>query len=535
MYKKIKFLWLLGLLLFPSWTILVFYLLVEPIILGIILQSFSSTFMITLLFLFGGTLIYGYLRTSKEIPHFIHKYEIQRYFINFESNGGTPVSPIQAKYDELIAYPFTSKPNHSFAGWYQDKEFKRMFVYTEKMPAKDLILYARWIEPIQNLKFSLSAFYILTKNGSVYSSSLNLDELLSTFFDHKQREIKISKKKFSILKEEKICEIKPSFLHTAFFTTKGQVFLTGNNSYGQLGSGFLGSDRSKNYSINKRIEFDKFENVDQISLGLYHTGVLTSNHRLFMFGNNEWGQLGVENLNQALFPINVTSSFSLKNKEKIVSVELGTSHSGVLTNHHRVFLWGLNRDGQIEKSNSNLQSLPVDVTKSLGLMKNEHIQSIHLGSIHTCFLTSKNRVLMIGKLNRLKTIQHASNSISPIDISQYLFLKNDETIVKVEMSGFNLAIITSQGRLFLWGDNQQQQLGFKSVKVILIPKEIPIEIYDPTKETFKSIQFLTNKTILVLKDEQIIVLGHFKNQLPVIRCHYGMFYPPMVISKSNIS
>jgi alpha-tubulin suppressor-like RCC1 family protein len=103
------------------------------------------------------------------------------------------------------------------------------------------------------------------------------------------------------------------------------------------------------------------------------------------------------------------------------------------------------------------------------------------------------------------------------------------------MSGFNLAIITSQGRLFLWGDNQQQQLGFKSVKVILIPKEIPIEIYDPTKETFKSIQFLTNKTILVLKDEQIIVLGHFKNQLPVIRCHYGMFYPPMVISKSNIS
>jgi uncharacterized repeat protein (TIGR02543 family) len=72
-------------------------------------------------------------------------WRINTYKIEFDSNGGSNVTPRTAIYDSTINLPFTpSKIGHSFTGWYLDQELNEPFVLSSKMPAEDLTLYAKW-------------------------------------------------------------------------------------------------------------------------------------------------------------------------------------------------------------------------------------------------------------------------------------------------------------------------------------------------------------------------------------------------------
>lgn len=72
------------------------------------------------------------------------KWSINSYTINFESNGGSLVSPITSNYDDIIIAPTApTKDKEIFLGWYIDQELLNEFIFTT-MPSKNLTLYAKW-------------------------------------------------------------------------------------------------------------------------------------------------------------------------------------------------------------------------------------------------------------------------------------------------------------------------------------------------------------------------------------------------------
>jgi len=75
------------------------------------------------------------------------KWEINQYTITFDSNGGSFVDSIVANYNATITKPNDPvKTGYRFAGWYTDNNtFTNPYTFS-KMPANDVVLYAKWIK-----------------------------------------------------------------------------------------------------------------------------------------------------------------------------------------------------------------------------------------------------------------------------------------------------------------------------------------------------------------------------------------------------
>lgn len=73
---------------------------------------------------------------------------------------------------------------------------------------------------------------------------------------------------------------------TSFFIVDGSLWVCGSNSGGELG---LGDDVRRD--VFTRVDLS--ERVRQVSVGDYHTALVTGSGRLLICGNNYQGQLGL--------------------------------------------------------------------------------------------------------------------------------------------------------------------------------------------------------------------------------------------------
>jgi alpha-tubulin suppressor-like RCC1 family protein len=92
--------------------------------------------------------------------------------------------------------------------------------------------------------------------------------------------------------------------HTAFVDTRGRLWVTGDNSYGQLGTG------DGNSYLNEYVQSAKYLNksITDVSCSGDFTMILDSDGIVYGCGNNEWGQLGIgtENVSVTTFTANAT-------------------------------------------------------------------------------------------------------------------------------------------------------------------------------------------------------------------------------------
>ncbi|AGN26914.1 hypothetical protein A3206_03415 [Candidatus Methanomassiliicoccus intestinalis] len=71
-------------------------------------------------------------------------WQINKYTITFNSNGGSNVTSITQDYDTTVDKPEDpTKTGYTFAGWFTDAEFANAYKFG-KMPAENITLYAKW-------------------------------------------------------------------------------------------------------------------------------------------------------------------------------------------------------------------------------------------------------------------------------------------------------------------------------------------------------------------------------------------------------
>lgn len=77
------------------------------------------------------------------------KWEINQYTITFAVNGGSSVAPIAQNYDTAVTAPADpTKSGFIFAGWYVDNQYSFLYAF-DKMPAENVMVYARWeVDPL---------------------------------------------------------------------------------------------------------------------------------------------------------------------------------------------------------------------------------------------------------------------------------------------------------------------------------------------------------------------------------------------------
>ena len=145
--------------------------------------------------------------------------------------------------------------------------------------------------------------------------------------------------------------------HSACITENGELYMWGKNSFGQLGIGTAGIN---NYidSPTLIMEGVKFKDV---SLGASHSGAITKDGRLYMWGDNTWGQLGNGTNEDSLIPIEI----EMPGKVKVKELELGENYTGVITEDGKIYTWGYNNsNGQLGlgKEKRGNQNTPQEVT-----------------------------------------------------------------------------------------------------------------------------------------------------------------------------
>jgi hypothetical protein len=142
-----------------------------------------------------------------------------------------------------------------------------------------------------------------------------------------------------LLSDLKIIDIKSGGNHFIALEESGIVYAWGDNGCGQIGNG------SENEYQIAPIEVNGFNNesVVMISCGNWHSMALTKNGRVYSWGDNRYGQLGIGNAEHSNKPKHIKmNDFFIK------KISCGRNHSLLLTSNGVVYKFGDKSRGQIE-------------------------------------------------------------------------------------------------------------------------------------------------------------------------------------------
>lgn len=139
--------------------------------------------------------------------------------------------------------------------------------------------------------------------------------------------------------------------HAVAITAEGDMYVWGNNDMGQLGLGVLGlaEDTTQRFKPTLLELFNpnglKLKVVD-VAVGLEHTLALINGGRVYAWGSNQYGQLGV-NVDPETTPFSSIPQALDVGGELVKNVSAAAGHSSAVTFTGAVFMWGANHEGQL--------------------------------------------------------------------------------------------------------------------------------------------------------------------------------------------
>jgi RHS repeat-associated protein len=231
-------------------------------------------------------------------------------------------------------------------------------------------------------------------------------------------------------------------------TEDGRLFGWGFNDSGQLGLGITGTNVVPAQVIG-------LTNVVLASGGDYHSLALQADGSAWAMGTNTSGQLGiVASTNNSLIPVPVSISKS------VVSVSAGGAHSTALDSMGNLWVWGHNVHGEAGHGPPFLASNGVPVLKAL--------PNISLDTDnHSLFLKFDGTVLSSGfnasgQLGDGTTTNHSSPQI----------VKLLRDVAAVNAGGSHSLAVKLDGTVWAWGGNNYGQLGDNTFTNQLLPVQV---------------------------------------------------------------
>eukprot|EP00300_Choanocystis_sp_HF-7_P009661 c16557_g1_i2.p1 GENE.c16557_g1_i2~~c16557_g1_i2.p1 ORF type:complete len:819 (-),score=174.17 c16557_g1_i2:634-3090(-) len=184
------------------------------------------------------------------------------------------------------------------------------------------------------------------------------------------------------------------YQHSLALTYKGQVFAWGNNRSGQLG---LGTSDDKAHHTPKLVAKLTEHSITFIACGGHHSAAIDARGRLFVWGGGVQGQLGVLTPGQDLPPHSLPAPTLVPpfadEGLAVESVSLGEYHTAVVTQDGELYTFGLGSQGRLGHRSELPQFVPSAVTS----LKEHRIALVACGFSHTVVLTDDGKMFGFGE------------------------------------------------------------------------------------------------------------------------------------------
>ncbi|XP_052365055.1 LOW QUALITY PROTEIN: retinitis pigmentosa GTPase regulator b [Oncorhynchus keta] len=230
--------------------------------------------------------------------------------------------------------------------------------------------------------------------------------------------------------------------HTALITENGKLFMFGSNNWGQLG---LGSKTM----VNKPtcVKALKSEKVRLAACGRNHTIVYTSRGNVYSTGGNNEGQLGLGDCGERT-AFQLVDFFSSHGPIKMLAA--GSNTSAALTESGTLFMWGDNTEGQIGLGKESSALTPQEVTVG------RPVAWVSCGYYHSAFVTVDGGLYTFGECDSGK-LGLATGQLDGHRMPQLVKGITDQ-VTQVACGGGHTVAVTEED-LYTFGLGQFGQLG----------------------------------------------------------------------------
>ena len=223
--------------------------------------------------------------------------------------------------------------------------------------------------------------------------------------------------------------------YTISLTKLNEIYVWGKNSYGMLG---LGDNHNQKYNSPQKLSLP---DVNSIACGYLHVIALIKNsNKLYVWGTNKHGQLGLGNLEDYNKPVELFLPLP------ILKITCGLLYTIALSKCNKLFVWGNNMLGQLGLGDCTNRHTPQELTLN-------DIISIKCGEYHTIALTKQGDIYGWGYNNYG---QSGDSRIRNILTPQKISLSK---IMSISCGGYHSIAITTYNDTYIWGKNDFGQLG----------------------------------------------------------------------------
>jgi alpha-tubulin suppressor-like RCC1 family protein len=237
--------------------------------------------------------------------------------------------------------------------------------------------------------------------------------------------------------------------HTCGLSSGGGIYCWGNNEYGQLGDGTHSHRTVPTLVSGGGLVFV------EVSAGANHTCGLTTQNRVYCWGNNEGGRLGDGTVLDRAVPTAVGGG------RRFVGVRAGTLHTCAVNQFNAGFCWGTARFGELGTDPTTQHTLPARV------LGGHAFRRVVAGGGFTCGVTTADKAYCWGyNLDAELGDGTYRNRSKPVPVSGGLSFRqvvagggDISDAQGNEVDPGHACGVTTDRRAYCWGYSSSGQLG----------------------------------------------------------------------------
>jgi alpha-tubulin suppressor-like RCC1 family protein len=232
--------------------------------------------------------------------------------------------------------------------------------------------------------------------------------------------------------------------HTAAIKTDSTLWLWGRNDYGQLGNNSITHRSSPVQTVSGGT------NWKQVAGGFYHTAAIKTDGTLWLWGYNLYGQLGDNSITHRSSPVQTVSGGT--NWKQVAG---GGVHTAAIKTDGTLWSWGRNPYGQLGDNTIAAKSSPVQTVSG-----GTNWKLVASGVYHTAAIKTDGTLWtwghnVFGQLGDGSSITHRSSPIQTVSGGTNWKL--------LACGGYHTLAIKTDRTLWVWGHNTNGQLGVNDI------------------------------------------------------------------------